>query len=54
MKAFEKIGIDLIGPLKEKKRGKRFIVVAIDYLTKPVEIDAIKEENCLRKRKLYI
>ena len=31
---FEKIGIDLVGPLTPIKDGYKFIVVAIDYSTK--------------------
>ncbi|MGL5708461.1 MAG: reverse transcriptase domain-containing protein [Aeromonas sp.] len=43
--AFERVGIDLMGPFKTTKRGNKFIVVGIDYLTKFIEIDAIKEKN---------
>jgi hypothetical protein len=39
---FEKWEIDLMGPLPMTKRGHRFIVVVIDYLTKFVEIHALK------------
>jgi hypothetical protein len=39
---FEKWGIDLMGPLPMTKRGHRFIVVALDYLTKFAEVCALK------------
>jgi hypothetical protein len=39
---FEKWGIDLIGPLPMIRKGHRFVVVAIDYLTKFVEVRALK------------
>jgi hypothetical protein len=31
---FERIGIDIVGPLPRTARGNRYIVVAVDYLTK--------------------
>ena len=31
---FYQIGIDFVGPLPRTKRGKKYIIVAIDYLTK--------------------
>ena len=31
---FEKIGIDLVGPLAVTTNGNHYIVVAIDYMTK--------------------
>jgi hypothetical protein len=39
---FEKWGIDLMGPLPMTRKGHRFIVVAIDYLTKFIEVRALK------------
>jgi hypothetical protein len=39
---FEKWVTDLIGPLLVMRRGHRFIVVAIDYLTKFVGVCALK------------
>jgi hypothetical protein len=32
--AFDHLGIDIMGPLPKTERGNRYIVVAIDYLTK--------------------
>ncbi|KAI4293383.1 hypothetical protein PAPHI01_2657 [Pancytospora philotis] len=29
---FEKIGINLVGPLPETKRGNRYVIVLVDYL----------------------
>jgi hypothetical protein len=43
--AFERVGIDLMGPFEITKNGNKFIIVAIDYLTKFVEIDAIQEKT---------
>jgi hypothetical protein len=31
---FDRVGIDMVGPLQETKAGNRYIVVATDYLTK--------------------
>jgi IS30 family transposase len=39
--AFEKIGIDLVGPLEKTESGNSYIVVAVDYLTKYVMMEAI-------------
>jgi hypothetical protein len=39
---FEKWGIDLMGPLPVTRKGHRFIVVATEYLTKFVEVHALK------------
>ena len=43
--AFEKWGLDAIGPLPKSTRGKKYIIVGIDYLTKWVEAKAVKEVN---------
>ena len=40
---FYQIGIDIVGPLNRTARGKKYIVVAIDYLTKWPEARAISE-----------
>jgi hypothetical protein len=39
---FEKWRINLMGPLPMTRRGHRFNIVAIDYLTKFVEVRALK------------
>ncbi|WUR02122.1 integrase catalytic domain-containing protein [Vairimorpha necatrix] len=39
------IGIDCIGPLPKCASGKRFIIVATDYVTKWVEAKAIKHKS---------
>ncbi|KAI5061700.1 hypothetical protein GOP47_0024205 [Adiantum capillus-veneris] len=43
--AFEKLGLDAIGPLPKSASGKKYILVAIDYLTRWVEAKAVKEAN---------
>lgn len=40
--AFERIGIDFIGPLEKTKNDNRYILVATDYLTKWPEAKAMK------------
>lgn len=45
--AFERIGIDLMGPFKVTDEGNKFIIVAIDYLTKYVELGVLKEKSAL-------
>lgn len=42
---FYQIGIDIVGPLPRTQRGKRYIVTAMDYLTKWPEAKALSEAN---------
>jgi hypothetical protein len=42
---FYQIGIDIVGPLPRTQRGKKYIVVAMDYLSKWPEAHAISEAN---------
>ncbi|CAJ0857609.1 11407_t:CDS:2, partial [Entrophospora sp. SA101] len=41
-RAFERIGIDIVGPLSITSKGNRYIIVATDYLTKWPEARAIQ------------
>jgi hypothetical protein len=41
LRPFEKWGIDLMGPLP-MTRGHQFIVIIIDYLSKFIEVCALK------------
>ena len=38
---FQKVGIDLLGPFPLSKMGNNNIIVAVDYLTKWVELKAL-------------
>jgi len=40
---FYQIGIDIVGPLPQTQRGKKYIVTAMDYLTKWPEVHALTE-----------
>src|SRR5207237_3697934 len=40
---FYQIGIDFVGPLPRTQRGKKYIIVAMDYLTKWPEERAVPE-----------
>jgi hypothetical protein len=42
---FEMIGIDFVGPLPRTKKGNKYIIVAIDYLTKWSEAKAVRKAN---------
>ena len=42
---FERVGIDLVGPFKKSNEGKRYIIVATDYLTRYVETRALATMN---------
>jgi hypothetical protein len=39
---FQKWGVDLMGPLPVTRKGHRFIVVTINYITKFAKIRALK------------
>jgi hypothetical protein len=43
--AFDRLGIDIVGPLKPTLMGKRYIVVATDYFTKWPEARAIEKAD---------
>ena len=45
--AFAHIGIDIVGPLPRTLRGNRYIVVAVDYLTKYPEAKALPLADAL-------
>jgi hypothetical protein len=38
---FQKVGIDLLGPFPLSTQGNKMIIVAVDYLTKWVELKAM-------------
>ena len=40
---FYQIGIDFVGPLSRTQREKKYIIVAMDYLTKWPEARAVSE-----------
>lgn len=42
-KPFTTVGLDIIGPLPETKKGNKFIIVLVDYFTKWVEAEAIRK-----------
>jgi hypothetical protein len=42
---FEKVGIDIVGPLPKTKNSNSYIVVAMDYLTKWPEARAIPDQT---------
>ena len=41
-KSFSRIGIDFVGPLPKTHKGNRYIIVAMNYLTKWPEAKAVK------------
>ena len=43
--AFERIGIDLVGPLPITARNNRYIIVATDYLTRWPEAQAVPDAS---------
>ena len=42
---YHKVGTDMIGPLQTSRSGNRFIIVAIDYLTKMIEAAAVPNKS---------
>lgn len=51
---FERWGVDLIGPLNETQSGKRFVIVATEYLTKWVEVAALPDKSALSVHEFLI
>ena len=51
--AFDKIGIDIIGPLVEDNRGYKYIVAATDYLTRWTEAKALRKKRCRECNRIY-
>lgn len=43
--AFERVQIDVMGPFTTSSKGNKYVVTAIDYLTKWIEARAIKEST---------
>ena len=52
--AFNRIGIDFVGPLPKTARGNKYIIVAIDYLAKWTEAKALKEATVEKQLTLFI
>lgn len=46
--AFEKIVIDLMGPSTKTNRENTYIIIGIDYSTKNIIVDAIKEKTAAK------
>lgn len=44
-KAFDKIGVELFGPVLESSRGHKYLAVAVDYLSKYAEIRSIRDKS---------
>ncbi|KAI4293356.1 hypothetical protein PAPHI01_2630 [Pancytospora philotis] len=42
---FERVGIDIVGPLPKTRRGNRWIIVATDYLTRWAEAAPLKQKS---------
>ena len=38
---FAQWGLDLVGPFKTEAGGKKFLIVAIDYFTKWIEVESL-------------
>ena len=53
-RAFERIGIDLVGPLSITTQNNRYIIVATDYLTKWPEARAVPDAGANTLANLYL
>jgi len=40
---FSRVGLDLVGPLPRTKTRNMYIIVLVDYLTKWIEVEPLKE-----------
>src|ERR1044071_1907148 len=48
---WERVGVDFVGPLPETKRGNRYIIVAMDYLTRWPEVRATTSATAVEASK---
>lgn len=53
-KAFQRLGIDFLGPFRRSSRGKVYIIVAVDYATKWVEAEATRTTDAVETAKFLI
>uniref|UniRef100_A0A3Q2PKX2 Integrase catalytic domain-containing protein n=1 Tax=Fundulus heteroclitus TaxID=8078 RepID=A0A3Q2PKX2_FUNHE len=56
--AWEKIGVDLMGPLPRSKKGNKYLLVTVDYFTKWVEMFPLKDSKtskitCILKNEIF-
>ena len=51
---FEKVGIDLLGPFPLSRSGNRYIIVAVDYLTKWVETAALPDGTAGQAARFFV
>jgi len=51
---FHRWGIDFIGPLKETTRGKKYILVATEYVTKWAEVKAVEQKTAQNVHKFLM
>lgn len=51
---FHRWGIDLVGPLQVTPNGKRYIIVATEYVTKWAEVEAISDKSAEKIHKFLM
>ena len=51
---FEKMGIDLLGPLPKTKDGNKYIIVAVDYFTKWAVTKALPKATTIHVVKFFV
>ena len=42
---YHKVGIDMIGPLQKSLSGNRYIITAVDYMSKNIEAEAVPDKS---------
>jgi hypothetical protein len=51
---FQRLGVDLVGPLPQSRRGNRHLLVFVDYLTKWPEVYALPEATAEAVARVYV
>ena len=51
---FERVAIDVLGPLPQTERGNKFIVVCTDYLTRWTEAFAVNNATAETIAELFV
>ena len=53
-KPWDRVGMDILGPFLFSKKGNRYIVVAVDYVTKWVEAVALPVAEAMEVADFFV
>ena len=50
---YHRVGIDMIGPLQNSKSGHKYIITAVDYMSKNIEAQAVSNKSSKTTAELF-